>query len=446
MIRTSTALTHGRFVRTFEQLIFILDHIMFNFLCGLCQSGQFVFDQYSVDMSNHRSDIQAKHRSVSQDGTVDAALGELKSAGASPVTIELVKSCIENKSTDLKVTDDALTTLPVSVLQHLGHLENFVLKGVQISSLPEDFGDYLPALTGLYLDGMSLSALPESLPKLSCLKELGISNCGKLPALPKDIGALKRLEFLSIRGCPSMDLIPESIGELSRLQTCALEGMPLKTLPESFTSLPNLEELRMRKLPNLVAMPKDMAKLSTLKELFISSCDMIGFPECVTDLPNLKNLGLGSDGLESIPESIGKLTELRYLSLANNKLTSLPDSISGLRKLREFWVHGNRFKELPSCIAQLPPRCDVFTGYVDFSREALEAAYQMLWNNDGPCNLRGFIEQRIDSWDYQEKLRQAAKKGNSINSSDSPDYEQNNHQMSSGSEYENMPAARNARP
>jgi Leucine-rich repeat (LRR) protein len=174
--------------------------------------------------------------------------------------------------------------------------------------------------TFLNLRGLQLTSLPENMfESLSNLQLLDISY-NNLTSLPEKIfDPLINLEYLYIRH-NNLTTLPENIfASLTKLKVLHIFSNRLSSLPENiFVSLTSLEQLLLM-YNELTNLPENIfASLTYLKELY-----------------------LYNNELTSLPENIfAPLTNLKTLSIGNNKLTTLPSSILGCGRLTTLFIGG----------------------------------------------------------------------------------------------------------
>jgi hypothetical protein len=170
--------------------------------------------------------------------------------------------------TELNLTGNQLTSLPVGVFHGLGNLTELNLTGNQLTSLPEGIFQGLGNLTMLHLSENQLTSLPEGIfNRLGNLRELYLDD-NLITSLPVSI--LQGLENL-------MDL--------------NLDFNQLTSLPVGiFKGLGNLTELRLTR-NQLTSLPVGIFKgLGNLIELYLDDNQIASLP--VGIFRGLKNLAM----------------------------------------------------------------------------------------------------------------------------------------------------------
>jgi Leucine-rich repeat (LRR) protein len=254
----------------------------------------------------------------------------------------------------------------------LTDLEELVLWGVGLPTLPEDFGR-LHKLKRLILGSCDLEELPESFFELTELEELDL-EAADLVTLGRGIGNLRKLRTLNLQRVP-LAALPAEIGNLQSLRTLALGSSQLKRLPAELGRLAALEELELSSCPfpsfpapllelrglkkltcrqtRLGQLPEAIGELEQLTELSLENAGISALPESIGRLRGLTKLELSGNPLEALPESIGRLEALDVLSLNRCSLSELPESIGDLKRLRCLWLRANRLTDLPRAFGRL---------------------------------------------------------------------------------------------
>ncbi|CAI5458702.1 unnamed protein product [Closterium sp. Yama58-4] len=181
-------------------------------------------------------------------------------------------------------------------------------RGYSGALLPRD-NNPAPALDVLHVsDPDHFSYLSPALPRLTCLRQLHVSN---VSSLPEALSTLRQLSLLDINAERGFQSLPDAL----------------------FSNLPVLETFRIRGASELISLPETLGALTSLEDLLVQSC-----------------------GVESLPASLGNLGKLTSLVLVTCKqlLQLLPESISGLRSLQRLRVSEcPRLAPLPDCFQQM---------------------------------------------------------------------------------------------
>lgn len=162
---------------------------------------------------------------------------------------------LETLSLDL---DTSLTTALPSELWSLPRLTRLSL--VPGSFIPSDI-QHLSQLQELLLSGRLLDSLPPELGRLIQLKKLRI-NASSLRQLPPEIGHLINLRDLGLSHNQLTQLPPE-IGQLSQLEALDLRENRLRQLPPEIGNLSNLHKLDVGNNPHLLTPPPEIIQGGT---------------------------------------------------------------------------------------------------------------------------------------------------------------------------------------
>lgn len=149
----------------------------------------------------------------------------------------LIRSCIDEQSTELDLSYLRITPFPDSLLND------------------EKLMNYWRKLQVLICDDNELAELPTSIGKLSSLQGLYCTN-NQLQNLPNSIGKLRSLQKFICYNNQLFEL-PASVGNLLSLELFDCKGNHLKELPASIYNLKRLARLEcadneITKLPNLL--------------------------------------------------------------------------------------------------------------------------------------------------------------------------------------------------
>ncbi|MDW8273524.1 MAG: leucine-rich repeat domain-containing protein [Chitinophagales bacterium] len=245
---------------------------------------------------------------------------------------------------ELDLSECYLETLPVELCDVLS-LKNLILRGNQITSLPECFGRLI-ALERLDLGGLPfanrnnrIERLPVSFSQLSNLTWLNL-HANKLTSL-EPIEGCKKLEYLNV-STNELEVFPPQLCELRNLKNLDLSLNRITGIPVCIGKMASLEYLNMngfffntpeRKLKTI---PREICRLEKLNTLSLKDNVIDSLPSCIGQLKNLEHLDLRDNLLSSLPDSIIYLRKLKKLLLKANELSSIPTEIYKLDALREF--------------------------------------------------------------------------------------------------------------
>ncbi|CAL0313900.1 unnamed protein product [Lupinus luteus] len=156
--------------------------------------------------------------------------------------------------------------------------------------------DALPNLEELSIDySIDLVELPAELCKITTLKKLSITKCGKFSILPREIGNLVNLEMLRLSSCSVLGELPSSIGMLDKLGYLDISYCySLPSLPEEIGELGNLRKLHMTGC-TWCKLPMSVIKLEHLRSLICDEETAAFWEDFKLSLPNLEIKESGID-------------------------------------------------------------------------------------------------------------------------------------------------------
>jgi Leucine-rich repeat (LRR) protein len=211
--------------------------------------------------------------------------------------------------------------LPDGLLQSLDSLkslEDLILSGLEVKSLPDIFEQF-SSLQFLNLSQCStLQQLPPSFFELQSLKGLDLSFCSGIEEITESFGGLYSLTSLNLSGCSSLRILPKSFGELIHLEELNLSYCTaLAELPISFRSLERLHVLKLHRCVHLIEQVKNLT--NSLEHLELTSCKDINLQSnFFSYLTRLRVLDLSNCSQMEIV--IGTPANLEVLILANAAL------------------------------------------------------------------------------------------------------------------------------
>ncbi|CAI5954952.1 unnamed protein product [Closterium sp. NIES-65] len=256
---------------------------------------------------------------------------------AAPFSIALL-SCLETlRFTNCTPPFDSMfppRSTPCARLQQLLLTDYQELEGP-----PNDIGDLLPSLRKLVIRGCHrFTELPESLPSLTRLEELVISDAKFLFGLPDSLSDLPALKTLVLKSLPLV-VLPSSLSQLTSLNALVLDNCyQLRELPPGLCRLPALKALCIERLRN-VTLPDDIGHLTSLATLrFIGSRCQQHLPASFTALTALTSLQLHECATPELPDALGALSNLTDLSILVCPISRLPESITRLIRLERLAV------------------------------------------------------------------------------------------------------------
>ncbi|CAI9542967.1 unnamed protein product [Staurois parvus] len=252
----------------------------------------------------------------------------------------------------MKLTKNAIRSLPPGIFHRLFHLEQLFLDQNALSDLDPYIFQNLTNLSDLILNRNLLRELPAGLlDHLVNLKKLNLSR-NKLASLPKYIfNSLFKLKILFLYNNCLEILIPGMFDNLTELEELHLYANSIVMVDkEAFYNLPKLNLLMLHK-NKINILPEGLfLHLPLLAKLTLYENPLTEFPNVLFGkMENLKDLWLYHTDLLTVPNFVfSNLTNLKLLILTQNpKLQSLPkESFSGLSKLEELSLHSNSLKFL----------------------------------------------------------------------------------------------------
>lgn len=227
-------------------------------------------------------------------------------------------------------------------------------------TLPDALGS-LSSLQEFTLRGSEITSLPESMGRLSGLARLIVSNSGHLQQLPSSLTDLSELDTLELENVP-LQTWPEDIGTMQRLKTLTQTGGKYEHLPDGLTELKNLYRFELGHLSRLRELPDDLGKMQSLRFLTVQSVRRLqSLPSGLTDLPLLRELNLRDNKrLAKLPITMGNLGGLASLSLNGcSALRQLPASIGDLSNLQMLDLRDTGIERLPRSLSRLPKNCRI---------------------------------------------------------------------------------------
>ncbi|BFZ02575.1 hypothetical protein BsWGS_05614 [Bradybaena similaris] len=248
-----------------------------------------------------------------------------------------------------------ITQLPHGISEELPFLQSFTANGNELSSLPDEFGDF-SNLEELHLCENNLESLPESLCRLTKLKVLALNaNClkrlhaeigqnssleiirvdeNKLKCFPATLGLLRNLRVLEANS-NRLEYLPSTLNYLEKLSVVDLSNNRLTAIPESFGDLKHLThvDLSENKIGHLC---QHFRSSKVLQRLFLDLNVFAKCPEWFTDLEHIVEIRMKCNELsgQALPEGFGLQSKhLKLLDLRGNFMQELPASFGHLMSL-----------------------------------------------------------------------------------------------------------------
>lgn len=188
--------------------------------------------------------------------------------------IKRIAKAKHDESEDLDLSDLALDTLPISLVQLTG-LQELHLGDNQLSALPAWFGQ-LKSLQRLALSNNQFNSLPKSLTQLKKLRELFLSH-NHLTSIHESLQELTALKWLALSD-NQLTILPNWLGLMKKLQELHLSGNRITTLPSWFGQLTELEALYLSN-NQIKSLPEQLLSLPKLKWLYLHKNPKLGLPD-----------------------------------------------------------------------------------------------------------------------------------------------------------------------
>ena len=279
--------------------------------------------------------------------TLDARANQLDSAAlpaALPAYLEAVV-----------LSDNALATLPPTLLQSTRQLTTLDLSGNQLALLPP-WPAALGSLVHLNLSRNRLQALPEGWENLKSLETLDVSSNQLAQLTTGGFTACTALTVVNL-SLNALTELPLGIGCLQLLEKLYVGANMLASLPSDL-GLDNRRlstlVLRRNRLSSPAALEPIWA-IQTLVELDLCANGLTQLPDDVNRLVNLEVLRLSGNRLSALPSLAGLPAFVQShggtgrgkLFINDNCFTTFPESILALRGIHTLWMDSNPIKAVP---------------------------------------------------------------------------------------------------
>ncbi len=266
-------------------------------------------------------------------------LTRLEIVGSSQLT-ELPEVLLKHPLRSLRITNCPNLK---SIAEILPHLENLVVLSISGDSinLGERF-PILPKLKSLDLNLKEVSPLTQ-LSLCYQLEEL-LLNGLKLETLPEDFSRLKNLKAIKIQRLDNLQTLP-SFAAAEKLEKLDLFVLPsVKQLGidfSRFTQLLSLKILHVGTSQASIDLPTGLSDCQRLQYLTLVSVPINALPEELGKISGLEVLNLEQLSIKEIPDMFGDMTELTSLLIADSEnVEKIPPSIQYLRSLKHLQLKG----------------------------------------------------------------------------------------------------------
>ncbi|ASG88987.1 SPI-1 type III secretion system effector E3 ubiquitin transferase SlrP [Salmonella enterica] len=261
--------------------------------------------------------------------------------------VQLMRDCLKNNKTHLRLNMFGLTTIPAYIPEQIttlildhnqlkslpenlhGNIQVLLAKSNQLTSIPATLPDTIKRMA---LDINLITELPEHLP--SSLQELGLFN-NKIRCLPSNLP--EGLQCLNVYN-NSVSTLPEHLP--SGITYLNVESNSLTVLPETLP--PGLKTLEAGENA-LTSLPASLPP--ELQVLDVSKNQITVLPETLP--PTITKLDVSRNQLINLPENLPPA--LQEMEASHNHLVRLPESLPHFRSVGDeparIFIEHNPFSE-----------------------------------------------------------------------------------------------------
>lgn len=264
----------------------------------------------------------------------------------------------------LKIQDNYLRTLDVTVLQNVGNwLTDLHFSADYLSQWPSSWS-ILSRLTNLQIDKIISRTLPNNTFNGldHTLTDLTIYG-SNLDSLPDAICTLRVLQSLTFgRNAHLTGVMPDSLASLclqpmTSVKTIRFSSNDFRYFPNLFFDFPNASSITVIDNPNLLYVPSELIMSAhNLTELNLERNNLSSVPHGIGKLHNLRNLNLQNNLIRVVDGDVfDNLNQLTSLTLKNNPTVYIENSaFSGLTSLQTLDLESTGFKSIPRAVLSLP--------------------------------------------------------------------------------------------
>ena len=185
-----------------------------------------------------------------------------------------------SKLTNFQCNPCQLSSLP-SEIGSLNKLEIFLLNNSDTAvEIPGEFSE-LQDLKIVILQNTGLNEFPPFLFILPALENLVITGCN-IQSIPEEIGSFTQLKVLNLSLNPIVT-IPKTISGLTQLEKLYLDSCSLTVIPAEVGELSNLTELKLTD-NDLTSLPSKISQLTNLDYLYIADNNINSIPQSVCNM------------------------------------------------------------------------------------------------------------------------------------------------------------------
>lgn len=273
-----------------------------------------------------------------------------------------------------------ITTLPSK-----DTLESLYLGSNQLSSLPEDIGEY--RLITLELQDNQLTSLPSSFPFHNLINIMLGGN--KLRSLPEPPVPPESFVWTGIIALDhnELDHFPEFFCEYTNVREIYIDHNNITEIPECIGQMrKELVALRLEHNP-ISSLPDSLVRQKGIPIMDLSDTLIEVLPEVVVQMEGIQVLILHDlPLLSSLPVLIGLMPSLRVIDALRTGISTVPDEVLVAKNLEVFIIRHSALTRFQSHSFSQPENENHVFRYMDISHNRL------YWDGGLPtpcmCNLR----------------------------------------------------------
>eukprot|EP00054_Salpingoeca_dolichothecata_P016662 m.98149 g.98149 ORF g.98149 m.98149 type:complete len:437 (-) comp22085_c1_seq2:33-1343(-) len=248
----------------------------------------------------------------------------------------------------LSLRDSGVTELPASIGQ-LHKLRSLDMTCSMIKEFPAALANLTNLHSVLFDECSELSQIPDQVSH-TFSAYFSLFGCQKLKTLPEK--PMLNLISLTLLACDSLVGLPESLPHMSKLTEISISNCAqFSHIPSGLGRLPALKGLMLAKLPQLTSIPEEVCDVLTLQCLTAMDCGLTSLPLKLHQLRNLEHFSvLGCPDLHELPPLIGTLPKIQSFALTAKNFPSLPLNLGHLRRTSSYiQVSGKEDREFLPC-------------------------------------------------------------------------------------------------
>ena len=253
----------------------------------------------------------------------------------------------DNQIEVLVLTNCNLDRIPSSI-KRCKRLQRLNLERNQIKHIPRWLGS-LDSLEEINLNFNQLHLQRRDIRHLSKVEDVLLAGNG-IKSLPDNIGRL-RCESLNLSK-NQLSSLPKSFAEMQQVKYLIFYENKFETMPEVLSGFKNLKHLDFYK-NNLTEIPDFVGGMENLQQLFLSFNKIEEIPDTLRHLKRLKYFYIHHNELHFIPEWITEMDSIERFGVGFNHLLDLPD-LSKMKALYEFDAEHNLLERFPWELVEKP--------------------------------------------------------------------------------------------